>query len=313
MSELVSILIPVYNRAHLIEATVQVALAQTYANFEVIVVDNASTDDTWAVLERLAAGESRLKIFRNRENIGPVKNWRACVDKASGEYAKILWSDDLIASEYLATTTPYLADVDVGFVYTSVRSFRETRPADELASYRLGPTGVYPSRRYIEAALLGGNVPVSPGCALFRTRDLRKNLLCDIPNSIGSDFSQHAIGNDLLIFLLTAASYRHFAYVDQPLSIFREHRGSISVQNSGAKLILMYDVAKAYFVDAAVADRELAAKFNVHLLLDCVKHKSREHGLRSVLQFYPEQRPLSYSIPYLFRRGGEFLIRKFVG
>ena len=87
---LASILIPVYNRAGLIEATIRSALAQSYDPIEVVVVDNASTDATWEVLQRLALEDPRLRIFRNETNLGPVRNWRACAEHARGHYAKIL-------------------------------------------------------------------------------------------------------------------------------------------------------------------------------------------------------------------------------
>ena len=89
--DLVSILIPVYNRETLIEDTVQSALNQTYPNIEIIVVDNKSTDRTWDILEKLANRDSRIKIFQNKTNIGPVRNWKRCIDNASGKYGKILW------------------------------------------------------------------------------------------------------------------------------------------------------------------------------------------------------------------------------
>ena len=81
--KLVSILVPVYNRENLIEETVNSGLSQTYENIEIIIVDNQSTDGTWKILEKLASQDKRIKIFQNNTNIGPVRNWKRCIDEAS--------------------------------------------------------------------------------------------------------------------------------------------------------------------------------------------------------------------------------------
>ncbi|WP_281718360.1 glycosyltransferase family 2 protein [Pandoraea apista] len=308
MTALVSILIPVYNRAHLIRETIQSALRQHYPNFEVIVVDNASTDDTWKILIELAQTEKRLQIFRNETNIGPVRNWIACVGKARGTLAKILWSDDLIDETYLEKAVPFFENGDVGFVYTAARIFSENT-TEGVVNYVLGPTGIYPSQRYIESVLLGGDVPVSPGCAVFRTADLKRNLLCHVPNSIGSDFSQHAIGNDVLLFLLTAADYKSFAFVEQPLSFFRAHRDSISVSSSNAKLFLMYDVAKAYFVSLGKIEESLERKFNARLWIDRKRFNGNQFGIRSLNDFYPVYKVVNVDISYILKRAYAMLRR----
>ena len=227
MNKLVSILIPVYNRENLIEETVQSALNQTYKNFEIIVVDNQSTDNTWEVLQKVASQDERIKIFQNETNIGPVRNWKRCIDEASGEYGKILWSDDLIGLEFLEKTVPYLENEDVGFVFTGTEIFIDG--TDKKSShYFIGETGIYESEKYINGVLFDGSCPVSPGCALFRLKDLKKNLLVDIPNKVNSDFAMHAIGNDLLIFLLTSHQYKNFAFVNEKLAFFRAHDGLLA-------------------------------------------------------------------------------------
>jgi glycosyltransferase involved in cell wall biosynthesis len=274
---LVSILIPVYNRAHLIEETVQSALAQTYSPIEVVVVDNASPDGTWEVLQRLAVQDARVRIFRNASNIGPVRNWRACVDQARGEYAKILWSDDLIAPDYLARCVPMLADPAVGFVYTWATVFSDSDAGTGTGLYnRAIETGIHPGERYIRAAFSDLEVPVSPGCALFRLKDLCRNLLVDVPN-------------DLLIFLLTAADYPRFAVIDAPLSLFREHKGSITASTKAAVLFANYDLAKAYFAHSRRVSSSLLALLHVYLHIHLRRYRDMPYGLRAVGDFFPGQ------------------------
>lgn len=279
MNELVSILIPVYNREGIIAATLDSALAQSYLNTEIIVVDNASTDRTWIIIQEYAEKNSRIKIFRNESNLGPVRNWLRCIDNATGYYAKILWSDDLIAPDFLEKTLP-LFESDVGFVYSGVKIFTDV-PENGNSCYFIGKTDHYDSEEYISRALFDKNVPVSPGCAIFRLSDLKKNLLLNVPNKIGSDFSMHAIGGDLLIFLLISLNYRRFGFVSEPLSFFRAHEGSISIASKDGKLPLHYLLAKSHFVDSHSQQyREKLAAFANFLLMKYPSH--RNYGIESI-------------------------------
>jgi len=306
-NKLVSILIPVYNRENLIEETVRSAMSQTYKNIEIIVVDNKSTDNTWQVLEKLAREDERIKIFQNETNIGPVRNWKRCIDEANGEYGKILWSDDLIASEFLEKTVPYLLDEDVGFVFTGTEIFIDGTDK-KSSNYFIGETGIYESEKYIEGVLFNGNYPVSPGCALFRLKDLKKNLLVDIPNKVNSDFSMHAIGNDLLIFLLTAHQYKNFAFVNEKLSFFRAHEGSISIQSNDGKLPLHYMLVKAYFVENYRDDLITRLNTNIFLLLQL--YKNNKYNFKKIPDFYTKNTNYGLSIKYLFRKFLNFRIIK---
>jgi glycosyltransferase involved in cell wall biosynthesis len=249
-----------------------------------VVVDNCSTDRTWEVVQAIASKDSRIKCFQNKENVGPVRNWKRCIDVATGFYGKILWSDDLIHEQFIEETLPFLQSDDVGFVYTKTEIFVD---GSEVKSehYHIGKSGLYDSDKYIQGVIFDGGFPVSPGCALFRLNDLKLNLLVDITNSVGSDFSMHAIGNDLLIFLLTANNYKKFGYVDKVLSRFRAHEGSISVSSSDGKLPLHYALATAYFLENKRKD--LIEKFNVLIKNNLFRYrKVNKYGMNKISDFY---------------------------
>ena len=115
MDKLVSILIPTFNNEDFVQEAIRSALDQTYENIEIIVVDNQSTDGSWARLKAISEKESRVKVYQNEGNYGPVKNWIIAAHKATGYYAKFLWSDDLITPDFLEKTLALMYD-DVGFV-----------------------------------------------------------------------------------------------------------------------------------------------------------------------------------------------------
>ncbi len=240
--DLVSILIPAFNRANLVDDTIKAAVDQTYKNIEVIIVDNSSTDDTWEVLKGWKEKDSRIRIFQNDENIGPVRNWQRCIQEAKGEYSKILFSDDLIENSFVEDTLKAFSP-DVAFVISEIRLIGSRNNRSEMSN----KSGLYSVNKYLEEVLFYNTIdfPNSPGCAIFRTNDLKESLLIDIPNSLNLDFSKYGAGNDLLLFLITASKYQNIVVINKHLSIFRAHNDSFTVSNS---LYTYYDFAKKYFV-----------------------------------------------------------------
>ncbi len=244
----VSILIPVYNREDLIGGCIQSALDQSFEDIEVVVVDNASTDDTWEVCRAYCEKDSRLRVYRNENNLGPVSNWIRCAELANGKYSKILFSDDLIMPEFLARTVPFLEDNDIGFVFTAALIGNKPESGTVNYRWRNEDLAVNSTEFIIDSLFKPGNMlPVSPGCSIFRTEDLRKNLVLEIPSPTLSDFASFGAGNDLLIYLLTANDYSKVAYIHEPLSFFKDHSGSITISDGGRELWKRYVQARIYF------------------------------------------------------------------
>lgn len=136
----VSVIIPTHNRASVLAATVSSALAQTYPNKEIIVVDDGSTDDTAKVMEAFPG-----VIFRRKSQGGPASARNLALREAGGTIIAPLDSDDAWDPDYLANAVAGLEATGTGFVCTSYRGRRrdgsitysnyytETRP--HLAAY----------------------------------------------------------------------------------------------------------------------------------------------------------------------------------
>jgi glycosyltransferase involved in cell wall biosynthesis len=92
---LVSIGMPVYNGANYIGEALKSLLAQTYPHFELIISDNASTDQTQAICEEFAARDQRIRYYRNKQNLGAAANYNRLVELARGTYFKWAAHDDL--------------------------------------------------------------------------------------------------------------------------------------------------------------------------------------------------------------------------
>ncbi|WP_132054597.1 glycosyltransferase family 2 protein [Pseudocnuella soli] len=97
---LVSVLVPTYNSAAFLEEAIESVLAQTYTNFELLIVDNQSTDNTKELVQQYLS-DPRVQYQLNEKNLGMVGNFNRCLELAQGKYLKFLMSDDKFHPEIL--------------------------------------------------------------------------------------------------------------------------------------------------------------------------------------------------------------------
>lgn len=106
---LVTIAIPTFNRADRLTRTISSALAQTHGNIELIISDNASTDDTEALCTQFAAKDHRVQYVRHHSNLGPSANFNWLLSQGNGKYFMWLGDDDWIDPNYIEECLGQLA------------------------------------------------------------------------------------------------------------------------------------------------------------------------------------------------------------
>ena len=243
----VSIMIPVYNRKDFISDCIRSALDQTYLDFEIVVIDNASDDGTWEICESIAAENNRVKVYRNATNVGPVLNWLRCLEVAKGNYGKFLFSDDLMMPTFISDTLKYFNDPSVAFVTTA--AWMGENQKDAILCYSTTELDERISTKtYLDGlATQSRALPYSPGTAIFRMSDLRLNLLHKINSSRPHDFAKNGAGPDILLFALTVMQYDAVVMVSKPLVFLRVHKESLSVANENDSVSEGYRIALAWF------------------------------------------------------------------
>ncbi len=92
---LVSVLMAIYNCADTLEEAVNCILNQTYTNWELIMIDDCSSDNTYDKACEIAEKDSRIKVFKNEKNLTLAPTLNRCIEKASGEYAARMDGDDV--------------------------------------------------------------------------------------------------------------------------------------------------------------------------------------------------------------------------
>lgn len=101
MTPIVSVCIPTYNGSQFLKECIESILAQTFSNFELLIIDDRSSDNTIDLAEEYATRDSRIKVTINTQNLGLVGNWNRCLEIARGEWIKFVFQDDLLAPECL--------------------------------------------------------------------------------------------------------------------------------------------------------------------------------------------------------------------
>ncbi|MBR5964561.1 MAG: glycosyltransferase [Treponema sp.] len=168
MSSLVSVCIPVYNSEKTIRATLESALKQTYSNIEVIVVDNCSTDNTWHIINSFS--DSRVKKFRNDNNIGMLRNWNKCLEYATGVYVHFLCGDDIIVPDCIEKKV-FLADTDgaISLVFSASEIINESDKV-VLTRKQFSKNCVLDGERLAKKSFYSKNIYGEPSNVLFRRK-----------------------------------------------------------------------------------------------------------------------------------------------
>ena len=168
---------PAYNAENYIEIAIDSILAQSFADFELIITDNASVDNTEAICRRLAQRDSRIRYFRNERNLGAGANYNLGFRLARGEFFKWCAHDDFISKNYVQLCVEAL-DRDSGAVLAYGPSQMvnacgdPTQPESATLEGMDNPDAAW---RFLRTVRIGGS-----DCAIFgvfRRNALARSLL----------------------------------------------------------------------------------------------------------------------------------------
>lgn len=131
---LVSIIITSYNRAEFIGQAIESALAQTYPNLQILIVDNCSTDNSNAVIKEYEF-DKRINYIRNNSNIGMILNFQKGIELASGEYLTFISSDDYFINQGFISESVHLSKKYDNIVFVKGGSVYFHNDTSQLGDY----------------------------------------------------------------------------------------------------------------------------------------------------------------------------------
>ncbi len=222
-SPLVTIAIPTFNRAAYLVEAIESALAQTYGNIEVLISNNASTDNTPSVIRSAVEADKRVRSLTQTHNIGMVGNWNACLEAAQGRYFLLLSDDDVLEPDAVGLLVTGLAASQVCFAYGKVAYIGERggTSKDGAPEFETGSEMV--------AGYSRGERAAYPSATLMKTDEVRG---CGgYPDTTGTatDFA-------LLLLLLRHGGLVRF--FDRPVARYRMHESALSFTDTAANSYL---------------------------------------------------------------------------
>jgi glycosyltransferase involved in cell wall biosynthesis len=227
----VSICVPTYNGTRYLKDCLDSVLAQTFEDFEVVVVDDCSTDSTLGIVRQYAASDERFRVSRNERNLGLVANWNRCVDVARGEWVKFLFQDDLLEPSCLEQMLrASRSGVDLVVTRRGL-IFEEEAPAQIKEQYRS-----YLARHDLARHWPGHEYIAPEQFAEILLRNPRANCIGEPTATLmrRSAFERYGRYNRDLVMLCDweyaarVAANSGLCYVDATLAHFRVHAGAVS-------------------------------------------------------------------------------------
>ena len=121
MNNLVSIVTPTFNSAKYIAATIQSVQKQTYQNWEMILVDDCSTDNTIHLIKNFITKDKRIQLYQLESNSGPAVARNKGIENVSGKYMTFLDADDIWFEDFIENSIKTIEETKVHFVFSSYK------------------------------------------------------------------------------------------------------------------------------------------------------------------------------------------------
>jgi glycosyltransferase involved in cell wall biosynthesis len=218
----ISVLMPLYNVENFIAQAIESVLNQTYTDFELIIVDNCSTDRS-VEIARNYESDKRVKIFENDENIGAVRNWNQCMLYASGEYLKFLFADDYFKTNALEEfIKPFESDPSISLVIGSAEYLLDN---GSLITYPVKFTGFKKGIEVINEMVLSNLDHLGePSCIMIKKKSLNIGL-----------FNTHMLWLGDVDYCLRICETGNVFRIKEYCVVFRRHQQNVTahVMKSG--------------------------------------------------------------------------------
>ncbi len=227
----ISICIPTHNGAKHIGETIKSALNQTFQDFEIVVSDDGSTDNTVAIVKGFT--DKRITSVKCLQRVGAEANWNSAVDMANGSFIKLLCQDDIIYENCLEMEVAALArtqNLDCSFCF-------HTRDLVTVGGKKIWDPirSEFPNQKYSLSELLprivrsGGNPIGQPMAVTFRSESLKQ---------VGPFEGEFVIDLDMWVKLLEVGKG---LALGQVLSAFRVNDKSWGIELSKKQYQMMYE------------------------------------------------------------------------
>lgn len=309
----VSVILPTYNYARFLPQAVESVLAQTFADWELVIVDDCSTDETPALAAEYAARDPRIRSVRNERNRGMNGNLRHAAAQGRGTYLKILCGDDFMAPRCLEVMHGLMEAHPEATIGTSAEFLTDAEGTPLRVQFLFGaPLTVLPGERMLDRMAagegFGGNSSFFlPRAAYERVGGYDDTLLYSADYELAARLCR--VG--------------HYLHTDEPLFYGRQQPASSSAVNTRQLLDVMdaLDIPDKVFRPRRLGDREwrryqrltsmLTARYLLNYVLQTVRG-DKEYA-RRLGEIVREKGNLALGVPFLAAHVPARLFRRLTG
>lgn len=237
-NELISIITASYNYENYIKETIESVISQTYTNWEMIILDDGSKDNSVDVIRNYCLKDSRIKLYQhhNNENKGLAETLKLGLEKAKGEWIIFLESDDSITPDYIEKKLQVIKEYpDIKFIFNDVNCFGDNSRVKEMEKYFISQKSKIiqnPNPRNFLCDFEEFNI-----IPTFSTVMLKKEILKDI------DYNS-PLKKILDYYLWTQIALNNeFYYINQKLTNWRMHPNSYISTSCNKQDKVIFDIA----------------------------------------------------------------------
>lgn len=225
MEPKISVALPVYNGAGFLREALDSVLAQTFGDFELVVSDNCSTDETPKILEEYAQRDPRVLVFRSDKFLPQADNVNRSVDLCKAEWVKLFCHDDLMKPDCLQMVYQVLSDgrmATVGLIGNGEEWLFENGYRQPLGAVSSGKqqVGVWQGRKFLKSHFVGRG---SVGLPALTTATVRKEAW-----RTSGQFDRRFSHFDVFLWIILLLSW-DYAFIPDVLTTNRIHGGQVAV------------------------------------------------------------------------------------
>jgi glycosyltransferase involved in cell wall biosynthesis len=222
-----SIIVPNYNHASFLEERIESILAQTFTDFELILLDDYSTDDSIRILEEYSTHPKVSRCVFNEKNSGsPFVQWAKGIDLAKANWIWIAESDDVADKEFLKTAFSYFqTHPDTGLFYCDAIS-RSESANDFYFSDQKNQT--FSTKKWSENYIVDGKEEINQCLKYYCTINNASSMIFNKKLlKSGEIFAEFQYHGDWYFYLLLASKSK-VCYCAKPLNVYRQHGNSFT-------------------------------------------------------------------------------------
>lgn len=214
---MISIAMTTYNGEKYLREQLDSILNQTYSDFELIICDDCSKDNTRTILSEYTAKDSRIKIFMNEKNIGFKKNFEKAISLCSGEYIALSDQDDIWLENHLEILIDNVGDADL------ICANCQLMDNNNLLNQYSRPNNIYIPSNQLDLFQTLLHINFVQGCVSLFSNEIKKILL-PIP--------QASFYHDYWLSVCTLLANKKIKYIPNVINYYRRHDDNITSEKN---------------------------------------------------------------------------------